>query len=131
VLRAESERIAVLDWEVAEEHGLPLMDFFYAAADAVSATTRYADRVAAFETTFARAGPTATHVRALAQSLAGELELSPSSAELCFHACWLMHAVNEARASDASAPRPFFEIVRRLASGRSLTAASAGNRPAR
>jgi Phosphotransferase enzyme family len=131
VLRAESERLAVLDWEVAEERGLPLTDFFYAAADAVAATTRYADRVAAFQTTFGRAGPTATHVRALAQSLAGELELSPSFVELCFHACWLMHASNEARASHASAPRPFFEIVRRLASGWSLTAASAGNRQTR
>ncbi len=39
--------------------------------------------------------------------------VSPAAAELCFHACWLGHARNEAREEGGSGE--FLEIVRWLA----------------
>ncbi len=49
----------------------------------------------------------------LCERLRVALDLSPELAELCFHACWLHHAANEAAAG--SATRPFGEVVRWLA----------------
>jgi hypothetical protein len=41
------------------------------------------------------------------------LRIEPDVVELCFHACWLRHAANEAARGDD--PRPFAEILRRVA----------------
>lgn len=43
------------------------------------------------------------------------LHVAPEVVELSRHACWLGHAFDEARSADPSLPRPFLEIVRRLA----------------
>jgi hypothetical protein len=115
VLRGKSGRLGVVDWEVAGEQALPLMDFFYAAADAIAATSRYADRVLAFEAAFRSDAEIGRRVGALGTRLSGALDLPPDLAELCFHACWLMHAANEKKSPNASGRRPFLGIVQRLA----------------
>jgi hypothetical protein len=42
------------------------------------------------------------------------VEIPDAIADLCFHACWLHHAVNEHHSSGSSAPRPFFKIMQWL-----------------
>jgi hypothetical protein len=108
--------IGVVDWEEANGSGLALTDFFYAAADAAAAATRYADRLEAFDACFS---PRGRHFETIAQmqmGLATAARMTPRLAQLAFHACWLGHAVNEQR-SDRSQARPFISIVQRLATG--------------
>ena len=102
-----SGAIGVLDWADAEESGLPLTDLFYAVADAGAACDRYRDRPAAL-----RAGLGA--IAPLRDRLSRSLGLSSEVAELCFHACWLRHALNESRAPTGP-ERPFLEIMRWVA----------------
>jgi hypothetical protein len=81
--------IGVLDWAEADM-GLPLTDFFYAVADAAAACDRYRDRVAALQSGLGRIAP-------LRERLQASLGLSDEVVELCFHSCWLRHALNEHR----------------------------------
>lgn len=115
VLVARDGALGVVDWEAAEEATLPLKDFFYAVADAVAATRRYADRPAAVADCFAPGGERAGFVARLRARIASSVELDPDVADACFHACWLGHAANEARSARPSDARPFREIVERLA----------------
>jgi hypothetical protein len=106
--------IGVVDWEEANGRGLALTDFFYAAADAAAAATRYLDRLEAFDACFS---PSGRHFETIAQMqsrLATAARMTPQLTELAFHACWLGHAVNEQR-SDRPQARPFISIVQRLA----------------
>jgi hypothetical protein len=112
---ADSGALAVVDWEAARDGGLPLVDFLYAAADAVAAVHRYDDRLRAFVDCFSEGGRHAGAVGLLNERLAQALELEPSLAELCFHACWVHHAANEQRSSRQGDPRPFLEILRWVA----------------
>ncbi|MBD0290362.1 MAG: hypothetical protein ICV74_03820 [Thermoleophilia bacterium] len=105
--------LAVVDWETASEHALPFFDFSYAVVDLAAAATRYRDRTVTFDACFAPGGHLARLVDPLRARLADELVVPSELAELCFHACWLHHAVNEQDAS-AGAQRPFLEIVQRL-----------------
>jgi len=113
-----SGSLGVVDWEDAREQGLPLVDFYYAAADAAAAADRYANRVAAFSGLFGGAAP-AGATRMLEQRLVEVLGLRRAVVELAFHACWIQHAAAEQRAGGESAPRPFLEILRRAAAATS------------
>jgi hypothetical protein len=105
--------LGVLDWAEAQPDGLPLTDLFYAVADAAAACDGYGNRLAAVRSCFEPGGARTPTVAPLCERLRVVLELSPEMAELCFHACWLHHAANEARGD--SARRPFAEVVRWLA----------------
>ena len=105
--------LGVVDWDTAEAAALPLTDFFYAVADARSAADGFADRAASFAAMFAADGTPAAEVAELQARLVSTLGLEPDVVELCFHACWLRHAANEAARADQM--RPFGEIVRRVA----------------
>lgn len=116
VLSDDRGRLGVVDWEAAEEATLPLKDFFYACVDAVAATGRYADRPAAYDSCFTSRGGSGGLVAGLEASMTAALNVPPEVVEVSRHACWLGHALNEARSSaQRSAPRPFLEIVRRVA----------------
>jgi len=108
VLVARGGGLAVVDWDTAAAHALPLADLFYALADAEAATGGFADRVAAFF-----AAPRGEHERRLRDALG----LDEAVADLCFHACWLRHAANETLRPEQEA-RPFLEIVRAVAARR-------------
>ncbi|HYP48775.1 MAG TPA: phosphotransferase [Thermoleophilaceae bacterium] len=111
VLLDEGGSIGVLDWAEAEPAGLPLTDFFYAVADAAAACEGYGSRIEAVRSCFAPGGARAQGVAALERRLSAPLGLTPAATQLCFHACWLRHALNEQRAGAAS-DRPFLDIVR-------------------
>jgi hypothetical protein len=108
VLVARDGSLAVVDWDTAAPHALPLADLFYALADAEAATRGFVDRVAAFS-----AAPRGDHEERFKEAL----ELDDGVADLCFHACWLRHAANESLRPEESA-RPFLEIVRAIAERR-------------
>jgi hypothetical protein len=110
VLVTRDGGIAVLDWVQARERALPLVDFFYAVADAAAAVGGYRDRAAAFRSCFTAGGPTSTLVRDCELALTTALHVSPPVRELCFHACWLHHAANELR-KGAVPVAPFLAIV--------------------
>lgn len=107
--------LGVLDWEEASNEGLPLTDFFYAAADAVAAAGSYTDRPGSVVSCFAADGNHAQRVRALARRLADSLELDPVVREVCFHACWLHHASNEASRGTDPGAAPFGSILATVA----------------
>jgi hypothetical protein len=119
VLVAGSGSLGVVDWEAARADGLPLTDFFYSAADAAAAGSRYDDRTAAFVDCFGPEGCRSAALGELEESLRRALGLTPPVAQLCFHACWLHHGANEHRAvgreGRESTARPFLEIVRWVA----------------
>jgi hypothetical protein len=114
VFVSRSGSLGIVDWESARTHGLPLVDFYYAAADAASAADRYADRVVSFSALFGGAAPDPA-TRMLEGRVVDALGLPPALVELAFHACWLHHAAEEQRAGADSAPRPFLEILRSVA----------------
>ena len=107
--------IGIVDWETGQESALPLKDFFYAAVDAVAATERYADRVAAARACLDPGGRHAGTIGALQGSLVNALALPPAAVELSLHSCWLGHAANEGRKAAPGAARPFRDIVQWLA----------------
>jgi hypothetical protein len=100
---------AVVDWETARRDGLPTTDFVYAAVDAELATRRDGDRIDAFLGTFGRGADSS--IRAMHRKLAHAAGLDRAGTDLCFHACWLHHAVNELRRTAADEPRPFLAIA--------------------
>ena len=115
VFVAQSGALGIVDWEAGRERDLPLVDFYYGAADAAAAGTRYADRPGAFREQFEESARAGSFARQLEARLARTLDLSPAAVELAFHACWIRHAVTEQPASDDPAPRPFLEILRSVA----------------
>jgi thiamine kinase-like enzyme len=115
VFVAQSGALGVVDWEAARERDLPLVDFYYGAADAAAAGTRYADRPAAFREQFEESARAGSLARQLEARLTRTLDLSPAAVELAFHACWIRHALTEQRTSEDPAPRPFLEILRSVA----------------
>lgn len=114
VFVSRSGSLGIVDWESARTQGLPLVDFYYAAADAASAADRYADRVASFSALFGGAAPDAA-TRMLERRVVDALGLPRAVVELAFHACWIHHAAEEQRAGADSAPQPFLEILRSVA----------------
>ena len=106
------DRLGIVDWYDARDAGLPLTDYCYALVDAVAASGGYADRVAAFERCFSHSN----RVSSLAEAFPYLAGTDPVALELCFHACWVHHALNESRAEEpGSGGRPFLAIVQSLA----------------
>lgn len=109
VVLATDAPLGVLDWDEAGERQLPLLDFYYAVADAAAACRGYDSRTQAVAECF---GPGGTHVALVAslqRRVAAACGVSPAAAELAFHACWLWHAANELRAGEG---RQFLDVVR-------------------
>jgi hypothetical protein len=115
VLVGRDHDLGILDWEEAAEEGLPLMDFLYAAADAVAAVDGYRDRVQAFRSCFSPAGVHTASIEGLRSRLARALAIDDAVQEVCFHACWLHHASNEHARSAGSPSGPFVTIVQVIA----------------
>lgn len=115
VFVAPTGALGVVDWEAAREQDLPLVDFYYAAADAAAAAKRYVDRPAAFRTLFGAEAGKASLVRQLESRLVRALDLNPALAELAFHACWIRHATAEQGVGAQPEKRPFLEILRAVA----------------
>jgi hypothetical protein len=106
--------VSVVDWEVARARGLPLADFWYSVCDAATACGSQ-DRATMFNHCFLAGGAlnalVAPHDRRLRKIVGGP----PEWLELCFHACWLQHAVNEQTERLADEGSPFLAIVNALA----------------
>jgi len=107
--------LGVVDWEVAQAEGLPLRDFWYGAVDAVAARDRYKDRPAAFARCFVEDDALRRQVAAHATRLQRAIGLGDEFATVCFHACWLQHAVDEQRKRAPGEPKPFRAIVEWIA----------------
>jgi hypothetical protein len=119
LLLSPGGRLGIVDWEESETSTLPLGDITYAAADLAAAVDGYRDRPRAFKECFAGGSSFAKECRAAVHRGIEQLEISPQLAEICFHACWLMHADNERRRASGGTPaeRPFLEILRAVAAG--------------
>ena len=115
VLVDDQNRLGVIDWEHATEEGLPLTDFLYAGVDAVAARTRYTDRPAAFAMCFG-VDCGESFLKQLRRRMATGLALDEVVQTVCFHACWLQHAANEADRSTDSRSGPFMTILQSIAS---------------
>jgi len=105
VLVGGNAPIGVVDWEVAEKQALPFKDLHYALADIRAARGAFRDTLGAFRASLADD----THEDALRAAL----HVEPAVVDLCFHACWLRHAANEA--SSGSSERRFRAIVATIA----------------
>jgi hypothetical protein len=115
VLQDPDGRISVVDWEAARPRGLPLADFWYSVCDAATACGPQ-DRATMFNECFLEGGALtrllAPHDGRLREIVGGP----PEWLELCFHACWLEHAVNEQIQRLADEDSPFLAIANALAS---------------
>jgi hypothetical protein len=109
------EGLGVVDWESACEHVFPFVDFFYATADAVMIARGSKDRSKIFPECFLPGGGHERMIAGLLRRLRPAIGAGDELVELCFHACWLHHAVNERRATRPAEPQPFREIVQWLA----------------
>jgi hypothetical protein len=107
--------LGVVDWESAEDAGLPLRDLLYAAVDATAACNGYRDRLAAFEHCFPGAGPASGSLALGLDRLRRQAGLTDATTTLCMHACWLQHAADERGKREADDARPFLSIVQHLA----------------
>jgi hypothetical protein len=115
ILVANGGKLAIVDWEAASEDALPLGDLAYAAADLAAAVGGYRDRPRAFESSFAPGGAFADLTAGLLDEAARSLALDARVLELCLHACWLMHAENEAAVvATEESDRPFLELLQRF-----------------
>jgi hypothetical protein len=115
VLVDERLSLGVVDWEHGQGQGWPLADFFYALADATMTAQQLPDRLRAVEACFTGEGAWAATVARWQARMRTAAGLSAGQVELCFHACWLRHAVNEQRAAAPEADRPFLAVVQWLA----------------
>ena len=122
VLYDSAAGLGIVDWEKARPDGLPLTDYFYAAADAAAAVRNYDDRARAVRECFGGTTHPDRHTEQQHARLAGALNLDQRVSALCFHACWLQHAVNEAEGEGER--RPFLEILRYVAEARDLAPAA-------
>ncbi|HZQ08142.1 MAG TPA: phosphotransferase, partial [Anaerolineae bacterium] len=115
IVQSDDGIFGILDWEAARRINFPLTDLFYMYVDAVAAAQVYTSRLRAFEACFISDGTHSAHFKEQQQRILRAIELPGALYDLCLHACWLHHAVNEQRASTAISPRPFLEIVQWLA----------------
>ncbi len=115
VLATGSHQLGVIDWEHARADGLPLTDFFYAAADATAAAHGYRDRTAAFVRSLDTGTPEGRQVTASTRRLASALGLADDVVQLLRHATALQHGANELH-SGRTGHRPFVAMAQHLAS---------------
>lgn len=116
VIVGEGGRIGIVDWETASEKSLPLVDFYYAVADAVAATQSYADRARAFRAAFATDGEIRRWLSGIEHKMIEELRLERWTTPVAFHACWLRHARNEAERDTGTERGPFVHILETITS---------------
>jgi hypothetical protein len=114
VLQDEDGRISVVDWEAARVRGLPLADFWYSVCDA-STVCGSSDRATMFNQCFLEEGALSTLVTPHDRKLRDIVGGPPEWLELCFHACWLEHAINEQTERLADEASPFLAIANALA----------------
>jgi len=107
----DGRMLGIIDWESATDDAFPLVDFDYAAVDALAAGRRYRDRVRAFSESL-----TLGTIAALRERLADALDVPRQVRELASHACWLHHAANEQR-HPVGPEQPFLEIAKLNARG--------------
>jgi hypothetical protein len=110
-------RLGIVDWEVASVESLPLTDFVYAMTDAV-AVARRLDLPAALRAWLSPLGPEASVVKPNLRRLVARLSLPRDLVDLCLHACFIGHALNEGAVAPPGGPRPFRQMVEWLASHR-------------
>jgi hypothetical protein len=108
--------LAIVDWESCRVQGLPLLDFDYAATDAMLASRRFPDRLSAFRGCFVDPSTTMNTISRLRHRLASSINVSDEFAELCVHACWIHHAFNEQFRSGPPADSSFLAILNLVAS---------------
>jgi aminoglycoside phosphotransferase len=111
VMIEDHSPLGIVDWEHASAGSLPLTDFLYASVDAVAARRRYEDRPGAFVSCFTPGGNHTSSLERLRTRSATLLELDEVVQTVCFHACWLQHAANEADRSPGSPGGPFVTIL--------------------
>jgi hypothetical protein len=114
ILLARHDQLGIVDWETGQVESWPLVDFHYAITDAVRIARSRLDWTEAFKTCYQPQGSYATNVAVWQEQLQTAVGISSDLAELCFHACWLHHALNEHRVSPPGAARPFLQIVQWL-----------------
>jgi Phosphotransferase enzyme family len=119
ILLDEQGTLGVVDWETCRAEAFPLVDFFYATADAVAATRSYKNRTMAFAACFTSDGRYGPAIARLEMRLRDSLVIPAKVADLFFHACWLQHATNEHYLNKPSNRRRFLMIVQWLALHRS------------
>jgi hypothetical protein len=122
VLVDEYGPLSVVDWETGLTESWPLVDFYYAVTDAVRIVQGNTKRLDAFKACYLPDGFYYSEVACWEGKLRSVLEMSPVMAELCFHACWLHHAVNEDQISRTGDLKPFLQIVQWLALNHALDA---------
>ena len=118
IFLGERGLISVIDWEAAREQALPLVDFVYAVTDAVLLAGGCVDRAKAFEACFTPGGAYEHFSAKLLGRLRRAVQMPDELADLCVHACWLHHAVNEYHSNRPPDSRPFLKVVQRLALNR-------------
>ncbi|MBA2332863.1 MAG: phosphotransferase [Actinobacteria bacterium] len=114
VLVGSGNEISVLDWEAARPDGLPLADLFYTLVDAVAAATKSA-RLDALRACFTAPGRVLHVARALASRFGYVERLPPEVIDVCFHACWLLHADDALRRRAGQTDEEFIQIAEWLA----------------
>jgi len=99
LLITPAERPAFLDWEAAEQHGMPLWDLFYAARSigiGVARATGTRGSLDAFAEQYLADAPLS---RALAEDVArhcAQIDLDPALVGPLFFTCWMHRALKEA-----------------------------------
>jgi hypothetical protein len=111
--------LGIVDWEAPKHAGLPLTDFYYAVTQCVAAATQ-PDPFEAFRHSFLPGQSDSLPVARLHDTLCREVDVPTEAIDLCLHACWLYHAVNEMRKKPHEPPerRPYLRIVDWLANQR-------------
>jgi hypothetical protein len=105
--------IGVVDWEHARADGLPLVDFIYAAGDAVAASRRYVDRTGAFLSCFDARTEDGQWLSGMLSRLADGSGVDRRTARLLRHAAIVQHAADEVRRPHDQ--QPFLAIAQQLA----------------
>ncbi len=121
ILEDEYGRLGVVDWEAAQACALPLVDFFYVMSDAVTMSRggpQRFERVRALQACLAPDSAEAAIVRPLLSRAGHALGASTELVQLCLHACFIHHALNEPTTVQAATARPFTDIAQWLATNR-------------
>jgi hypothetical protein len=113
--------LGVIDWETARPQGLPLIDLFFATADAVRVATGDESWRAALLACAAPGGRYAGRAAILLGRLVDALALPPALVGLCFHACWIQQALAGCDQQPAHAGEQLLQAARWVAvEGREL-----------
>jgi len=99
VLIAAGDRPVFLDWEAAEEHGMPLWDVFYLARSVAVTVARAAgtrDALRGFSEQVLAGGPLGDELAADVDRHCADIGLDRALVEPLFLTCWMHRALKEA-----------------------------------